>query len=40
MVIEYNYNNQSLINLVNNNGFEIVKIIGCDLILKNTNYVY
>ena len=21
-------------------GFEIVKIIGCDLILKNINYVY
>lgn len=40
IILEYNYHNQSLIDLLNNNGFEIVNKIGCDLIIKNKNYVY
>jgi FkbM family methyltransferase len=36
MIIEYNYDNQELISLLNDNNFEIVNKIGCDLIVKNT----
>ncbi len=35
MVIEYNYHNQAMLHLFRDNGFEIVKQIGVDLILKN-----
>ena len=40
MIIEYNYHNQDLINLINDNGFQIVNKIGVDIIAKNINYVY
>jgi FkbM family methyltransferase len=40
MVIEYNYHNQELINFLHNNGFDIVKQIEIDLIVKNRKYAY
>lgn len=40
MLIEYNYYNQELLDLLHNNNFEIVQQRGVDLIIKNKNYVY
>lgn len=39
MVLEYNYHNQKILNLLNNNGFEILKQIGVDLIIKNSKFI-
>lgn len=40
MIIEYNYHNQELIDLLHKNNFEIIQQRGVDLIVKNKNYVY
>jgi len=40
MIIEYNYHNQELIDLLYNNNFEVIQQRGVDLIVKNKNYVY
>jgi hypothetical protein len=40
MIVEYNYHNLDLINLLYKNNFEIVQQYGVDLIIKNKNYVY
>ena len=40
MIIEYNYYNQELIDLIHKNNFEIINQKGVDLIIKNKNYVY
>jgi FkbM family methyltransferase len=40
MLVEYNYYNSELLNLLYENNFEIVQQRGVDLIIKNKNYVY
>lgn len=40
MIVEYNYYNQELIDLIHKNNFEIILQRGVDLIIKNKNYVY
>jgi FkbM family methyltransferase len=40
MVVEYNYFNQELIDLIYKNNFEVVQQRGVDLIIKNKSYVY
>jgi FkbM family methyltransferase len=40
MIVEYNYYNQELLDLLHKNNFEIVQHRGVDLIIKNKNYVY
>jgi FkbM family methyltransferase len=40
MIIEYNYHNQELIDLLHKNNFEVVQQRGVDLIIKNKNYVH
>jgi hypothetical protein len=40
MIIEYNYHNPELLQLLNDNNFEILKHCGyLDLVVKNKNYV-
>jgi FkbM family methyltransferase len=40
MIIEYNYHNPELLQLLNDNNFEILQHCGClDLVVKNKNYV-
>jgi len=40
MIVEYNYHNPDLINLLHKSNFEIVQQYGVDLIIKNKSYVY
>jgi FkbM family methyltransferase len=41
MIIEYNYYNQELLNLLEKNNFEIIEHIGMlDLVVRNKKYVY
>jgi len=40
MVLEYNYYNPEILDILNNNNFEIVLQRGVDLIVKNKSYVY
>lgn len=38
MIVEYNYNNPELLQLLENNNFEIITQVGVDLIIKNKSY--
>jgi FkbM family methyltransferase len=40
IIVEYNYYNQELIDLLYKNNFEVTQQRGPDLIFKNKNYVY
>lgn len=40
MIVEYNYYNQELIDLLYSNNFEVIQQRGVDLIIKNKSYVY
>jgi hypothetical protein len=39
MILEYNYHNEKILKLLNDNGFEILKQIGVDLIIKNKKFI-